>query len=56
MKIGQQEVTVHPKFKLYLRAESVEYKKDLQVLGMSSDLQYISLGFFRSFSRLSTSR
>ena len=33
VRIGQQEVTVHPKFKLYLRAESVEYKKDLQVLG-----------------------
>ena len=31
VRIGQQEVTVHPKFKLYLRAESVEYKKDLQV-------------------------
>ena len=30
VKIGQQEVTVHPKFKLYLRAESVEYKKELQ--------------------------
>ena len=33
VRIGPQEVTVHPKFKLYLRAESVEYKKDLQVLG-----------------------
>ena len=31
VRIGPQEVTVHPKFKLYLRAESVEYKKDLQV-------------------------
>ena len=30
VKIGPNEVTVHPKFKLYLRAESVEYKKDLQ--------------------------
>ena len=30
VKIGSNEVTVHPAFKLYLRAESVEYKKDLQ--------------------------
>ena len=30
VKIGPNEVTVHPAFKLYLRAESVEYKKDLQ--------------------------
>ena len=30
VKIGPSEVTVHPAFKLYLRAESVEYKKDLQ--------------------------
>ena len=36
VRIGQQEVTVHPKFKLYLRAESVEYKKDLQVFSLEA--------------------
>jgi len=29
-KVGTMEVTVHPRFKLYLRAESVEHKKELQ--------------------------
>ena len=49
VRIGQQEVTVHPKFKLYLRAESVEYKKDLQVYFWKQNYNIFHDFLFRSF-------
>ena len=52
MRIGQQEVTVHPKFKLYLRAESVEYKKDLQVFSEVALLKSSSVFASQEFLKI----
>ena len=45
-------MTVHPEFKLYLRAESVEYKKDLQVFGWTQIFTISFLEFVQEFIKI----
>ena len=45
-------MTVHPKFKLYLRAESVEYKKDLQVFGWTQIFTISFLEFVQELIKI----